>query len=330
MSQADRVVVIGGAGFVGRELVAQLRGNVESITVVSRRITDAQTTDEVSYVTGDVTDSNRMMEVIEGATAVYQLTIESDFILGASNVAKACLRHRVRRMIFTSTSDAVYLGKKRRIDESAGPDSKPALRNSYSRGKVESEKLLLQYHASEGLPVVIMRPCLVVGRGGPLAHGGIGSWKASTCLVGWGNGQNPLPFVLVQDVAAAFVSALDAPNIEGKTFNLGGDVFISAREYVRLVAERSLRNFRFYPRNLALFNATVVTKALIKRLLGRDGERQYYRDMVSSAMFGQVDNQAAKQLLKWQPNVSLDVFIREAIDCHVRPADAGDLRLAER
>ncbi len=328
MSQTDRVVVLGGAGFIGRNLVSQLRGRVESITVVSRRAAANATREGIRTVNGDVTDGTRMMEILAGATAVYQLTIESDFGQGARNVAEACLRHDVRRLIFASTSDAIYLGRKGSIDETSGPDPKPELRNPYARGKVESEKLLLEYHTSKKLPVVIVRPCLVVGRGGALAHGGIGSWRTPTCLVGWGDGNNPLPFVLVQDVAAALVLALDAPGIEGKTFNLGGDVFLSAREYLRLVSERTLRNFRYYPRNLALFNAKVMFKSLIKRMLGRSGERQYYRDMASSAMYSQIDNRAAKQMLGWKPNADLEVFIREAIDCHADPILPGDLRLA--
>jgi nucleoside-diphosphate-sugar epimerase len=175
---------------------------------------------------------------------------------------------------------------------------------------------------------VILRPCLVVGRGGMLQHGGIGSWKTPTCLLGWGSSHHPLPFVLVQDVAEAMVLAMDAPAIEGKAFNLAGDVFLSAREYIRLAGERTLRNFRYYPRNLPLFGAKVLAKSMLKRVLGRGGESQSYRDMLSSAMYTQIDNHAAKQSLGWKPNTSMEVFIREAIDCHAGKIHPSDLRLA--
>jgi peptidoglycan/LPS O-acetylase OafA/YrhL len=58
-----------------------------------------------------------------------------------------------------------------------------------------------------------MRPCIVVGSGGRLDHGGIGRWPSQTTLVAWGKGQNKMPFVLVQDVAQAMYLALDAPDI---------------------------------------------------------------------------------------------------------------------
>lgn len=336
MSQADRVVVIcnlqagtyaGSNGFIGRELVSQLGGKVASLVVVGWSVASDWAIEGARYVNGDAMDADRMLEVLDGATVVYQLTTERDFVIGARNVAEACLRHKIRRLIFNSTCEAVYLGRRGRIDESAGHDAEPHLRNPYARAKVESEKLLLQYHEAQGLPIVIVRPCITVGRGGPIAHGGIGTWRAPTCLVGWGNGKNLMPFVLVQDVASALILAMDAPNIDGKAFNVGGDVFLSAREYVRLVGEHTLRNFRFYPRNLMFFNAKIVMKAIIKRLLRRNGQRQYYRDILSSAMFSQIDNQGAKKALGWQPNADLNVFIREAIDCHVPALDPGDLRL---
>ena len=328
MARDDIVVVLGGAGFIGSHLIDQLRGKVRTIKVVSRKASGA-VEPGIEYVQGDVCDISRMMEVINGATVVYQLTIEDHFTTGAKNVAEACLREGVRRLIFASTSEALYLARRGIITEDQPPDAEHGRRNSYSSGKAESERLLLDYWAREKLPVVIMRPCIVVGRGGRLNHGGIGVWASSTCLVGWGDGKNLMPFVLVQDVADAMVRAMDAPAIEGKAFNLAGDVFLSAREYVQIVAERSLRDFRFYPRNLKMSGLLEACKSLIKRpVTGKPVANQmHYRDMISSAMVTQIDNSASKRLLAWQPNSSRDFFIQEAIDSHLEPIPASDLRL---
>jgi nucleoside-diphosphate-sugar epimerase len=327
MAQTDRVVILGGSGFIGRHLVEKMQGKVQSITVVSRNARGANG-NGVSFVSGDVTDANRMMEIIKSATVVYQLTIEHDFELGVRNVAEACLAHKVRRLIFASTSAALYMGRKGGIDESAGPDPRPELRNPYSRGKVASEALLAQYRASKGLPTVIIRPCLVVGRGGKLAHGGLGIWRAPTCLIGPDNGDHPLPFVLVQDVASALLLAMDAPDIEGRAFNLAGDVTVTARQYVRLAADHTLRNFRYYPRSFLRLYGSAILKGIVKRVVGRKGPMQGYREIRSSTLIAQVDTTAAKQVLGWQPNKDMDVFIQEAIKSHVPPFVPGDLRLA--
>ena len=328
MAQDDVVVILGGAGFIGRHLVEALRGKVAEIRAVSRRAS-GKGDNGVRYLQGDVTDAARMSESIKGATAVYHLTIEGSWTEGATNVAEACVRHRVRRLVFASTSDALYLGRRGVIYETDPPDPRPDLRNSYSSGKVASEKLLLEYRAKHGLGVVIMRPCIVVGRGGMLQHGGIGRWKAPTVLMGWGDGRNKMPFVLVQDVADAMALALDAPGIEGKAFNLGGDVFLSAQEYARIVADRTRRNFRFVSSNLYSMALQILFKAYVKRLVsGKWSEYSHYHDMASSAMIAAVDNSQAKKLLGWKPNASLEVFIREAIDSHVEEFRPGDHRLA--
>jgi nucleoside-diphosphate-sugar epimerase len=272
-----------------------------------------------------------MNQIMAGASAVYHLTLEGSWAQGATNVAEACVAQHVRRLIFASTSDALFLGRKGTIYETDPTDPRPDLRNEYSAGKAASEKLLLEYRARHGLGVVIMRPSLVVGRGGVLAHGGIGRWKSPTTLVGWGDGRNKMPFVLVQDVAAAMALALDAPEIEGKAFNLAGDVFLSAREYAAIAAERTRRNIRFFPSHLRAMALQIAFKALVKRMIsGKKSQYSRYHDMVSSAMKTTIDNSQSKRLLGWRPNASLEVFIREAIDPHVEPFRPGDFRLTSR
>jgi hypothetical protein len=68
---------------------------------------------------------------------------------------------------------------------------------------------------------VILRPAgQSLGRGGKLTHSGLGTWRdANRCLVP-GEGNYPLPLVLVEDVVRAFLLAMDAPGVEGQTFNL--------------------------------------------------------------------------------------------------------------
>lgn len=328
MAQSDVAVILGGAGFIGRALSARLSGKVRELRVVSRNVAEAEQPG-VRYLRGDVVDAARMLEVIEGATVVYQLTLEGRWIDGAKNVADACVKHGVRRLIFASTSDALNLSSRGTIYETDGPDPRPERRNGYSRGKVESERLLLKYMEQHNLGVVIMRPCLVMGRGGRLFHGGVGRWQSQTTLLAWGDGRNKMPFVLVQDVAQAMELALDAPGIEGKAFNLAGDVFLSANEYANIAAQRTMRNIRCVPSSLFRYAATCMVKGCLKGLLARKRiDFPTYYDSASSAMVTLIDNSQSKRLLGWKPNDSLDVFIREAIDPFVEAVHPDDLRLA--
>jgi nucleoside-diphosphate-sugar epimerase len=338
MPSADRAVVVGGAGFIGSHLTSQLGAAGCSVTVVSRSAGSAgRDTPGVSYVSGAVADADAMMRVIEGASVVYDLSMgggstwadyERDFIGGARNVARACQRHGVRRLLYASSISALFLGRHAKLDDSVGADTKAEGRSFYSRGKVEAEKALLALHRDEKLPVVILRPAIVLGPGGFLAHGALGVSVSDTCILGWGSGRNPLPCVLARDVAGAMVLAKDAPGIEGLSFNLSGDIRPTAQEFVSMLRERTHRDFRFYPRSLWAMGAFEyliwMTKALVRKA---DNTRTSFRDLQSLTMAADLDCSAAKKLLGWRPESDRDVFFREAIDSHLKPFHPGDLRL---
>ena len=335
--QREEVLVIGGSGFIGSHLVSLLLERNCSVRILSRQGGAGRgETPGVRYIRGGVADAEGVSSAVKGVSVVYNLAMgggetwedfQRDFVDGAEHVANACERHGVRRLIFASSTAALNLGRKGRMDERDGADAKPRLRNFYSRGKIEAERLLLERHARSGLPVVILRPAMVVGRGGQLAHFGVGFWREDICCVMWGKGRHPLPFVLVQDVAAAFLAAKDTPGIEGMTFNLAGDVRPSAAEYVSLLAERSLRRYRAYPENLAKMQAVAVLKWAVKKLVRKPGAVwPSYRDLKCNAVFADLDCSLAKRVLGWRPNDNFDVFVREALDCHLTPVDPDDLR----
>ena len=332
------IVVTGGTGFIGNALVNLLQACGEQVTVVSRSADPRQSgRNGVTYVRGDVADADSMMQEIAGAGMVFHLAsgggdrwsdYERDVVGGARNVAAACLKHKVGRLIYTSSIAGLYLGRTGTIDERTGPDPKPNRRSHYSRAKVVAEKIYQEMHAKEGLRVIIVRPGLVMGRGGVLNHTGVGTWPSDLSCLGWGRGNNPLPFVLVQDVAQALVACMTTPNIEGRSFNLAGDVFLTAREFVRLTGERARRRFRFYPQSLLKMQLVEVCKWMLKVAAGKP-ENPYpsFYDLKSRSLKTRFDCTAAKQVLGWQPNADLEVFIKEAIGHHLRPVVAGDLRL---
>lgn len=338
VSQSELAVVIGGTGFIGTSLTRLLIAAGCPVRVVSRRGgAGRQAGGGVEYVAAAVADQAAMSKCIEGAAVVYHLAMgggetwadyQRDFVDAALHIAESCRAQGVRRLVYTSSISALYMGRKGRLDESMGRDPHPERRSFYSRGKIEAERVLLDFHRRTGFPVVIVRPAVVVGPGGNLSHGAVGAPVSDLCFLGYGNGRTPLPFVLVSDVAKAMVAAKDAPGVEGHAFNLVGDVRPSAREYVRIVAERSLRNFRFYPRSLLLTEAGELARGALKKLAGKAGASAItYRDLKSLAMKADFDCSAAKRMLGWQPVDSMETFVREAIDCHLQPVAPGDLRL---
>jgi nucleoside-diphosphate-sugar epimerase len=335
MSNTDQIVVFGGSGFIGSHVVDLLLQGGYSVTVVSRR-SDGAAVPGLQHIHCDIADNGRVRTIIQSASVVLHLAMgggpawsdyQRDFVDATRNIAQASRDVGVKRLIYVSSSAALDLQHKRRLTESDGPKRKPESSGYYSRGKVLAERLLLDMHKREGLPVIIVRPCIVVGRGGMLNHSAIGAWSGESCCVTNGKGQHPLPFVLVQDVANALVAAVLAPGIEGLTFNLAGDVRPSAIQFISWVAERSLRNIRVYSPSLAHVYAVELMKWGSKVLARKDNRLPSYREVKSRAMFSDLDCSAAKRLLKWRPNTDVDFFIREAIDSHLKSVHPQDLRL---
>lgn len=335
MANRESVLVIGGSGFIGRVLVRQLRERGCDVRVLSRRPRQGG---GVTWLVGEVADKDSIRRAADGCSAVFDLSMafgatwadyERDFIGGARNVGEVCLELGVRRHIYTSTIAGLHLSAKGTIDESAGADPKPELRSWYARGKIYAERALLELHRERGLPVVIFRPGIVVGEGNKLAHPGIGNWTSGTACAVVGGGTTPLPMVLVEDVAQALVLAMDAPNVEGRTFNLAGDVRPSAKEYLEWASERSLRNFTLVAqpawRIQAFRTAVWLGKFMLRR---KDNEWQSWHELKNAPQRTWLDCSAAKELLGWRPVADRETFIARAIDLHLPPIPPGDLRLS--
>jgi nucleoside-diphosphate-sugar epimerase len=334
----EEALVIGGSGFLGRHVVRLLRDSGRTVRVFSRSADAQRTSDSgIRYVTGDIADAAAVSAAVDGVQVVFDLAtcmldtweeMRRTYVEGARNVAQACLQHGVRRLVYTSTTAVLDFSLDSSIDESAGTDKRAHERpGSYHRSKIAAETLLRDLHASTGLPVVILRPALIMGRGGKLCHSGIGTWRDDTCALIIGKGTHPLPFVLAQDVAQAAILAMSAPGVEGKTFNLAGDVRPSALQMIQHMRERSLRNFRAYPKNV--YKAYVIAKLryIIKNAVGSPADSLSLHAWKSEQVRTQLDCSAAKRLLGWTPVADQEIFLREAVDPHLRPVHPGDLRL---
>jgi nucleoside-diphosphate-sugar epimerase len=222
----------------------------------------------------------------------------------------------------------LYLGRRGFVSDNLETDADNPSRAMYSRGKGMAERALLELHAREGLPVVIFRPGIVIGPGGPLAHFALGDAVADTRILGWGRGQNPLPCVLVDDAAKAMALAKDAPGVEGMAFNLVGDVRPTAQEFVEELRRRSLRDFRFYPRSLWKIQVGELTRLMMKKMAGKAASIAIsYRDLKSLSMLTQFDCSSGKRSLGWSPVADREEFFRQAIDSLLEPILPGDLRL---
>jgi nucleoside-diphosphate-sugar epimerase len=230
------------------------------------------------------------------------------------SIAEACLAAGVRRLVYTGTTDSYYSGRAEVITEATPLDPHIDRRNLYARAKAAAERCLLALHGGSGLPVVIARPGVVVGPGGDPHHWGVGFWSSPHACRLWGDGANPLPLVLADDVADALIRCLDADGIDGETFNLAAESGVTARDYLAALSDttrtwidaRPTPPWRFYAGDAAKWVAKVLLRHPERR-------RPSLRDWRSRTYHARYDCSKAAQVLGWAPVSDRDALLDEGV-----------------
>lgn len=323
------VTVLGGTGFIGRHLVARLLRDGHKVCVLARgtSILPPPLDDpHVAVVRGDVADREHLRRAIGDAKLVVNLAqgasgddVVRSMVDSSTTVAEACREAGVELLVHASTIAALYLGDPEETITGATPtDPESEQRGEYSQAKAASEAALMALHRERDLPVCIVRPGVVVGQGGPAFHSGLGFFNRERHCMGWNAGNNPLPFVLVEDVADAIALALAAPDkAAGKCYNLVGDVDLTARQYIAALARALGRPLRYHGQYLPKLQAVELFKWCVKIATGRrDAPFPSYRDLKSRGMPARFDCSDIKRDLDWRPEADRKTFISRAIGVH--------------
>lgn len=321
------VVLLGGTGFIGAHTVRHILDSGRTVTVMARNLKNLAPIffeDGVTLLRGDVMNEKDVETAVNQAPLVVNLAhggggdtwdaIERSMVGSARLVGRCCLTANTKRLIQIGSIAGLYLGDMTEtITGATPPDPKAEERADYARGKAASDLALLNMHRTDGLPVCILRPGVVVGEGASPFHSGLGFYNTEQYCLGWNAGENPLPFVLVGDVASAIIGSLTAADIDGKSYNLVGDVTPSARDYVAELAAASGRPLHFYPQSANKLQAVDIGKWLIKRVIGRKAPFPSIRDTKSRGLNALFDCTDAKKDLSWSPVADRKAFIDQAI-----------------
>lgn len=321
------VLVIGGTGFIGRALTRELVAQGKDVRVLSRGRSGPfdDIADHVELYSAALSDKAALTEAMRGIEAVYHLGKSMDTTWEAClqndvgvtvGIAEAAMEAGVSRFVYTGTIASYDMSDPEvTITEHSGFAEDMTDRNLYARSKAKCEEELLKMHDRDGLPLVIARPGIVVGEGGPLQHWGIGRWHGAGAVRIWGPGTNILPFVLIDDVAKGLVLMMENIEAVGKSFNLVADPMMSGRDYFAAIHESLGAKIAVSSGNLNVFWAADAVKYMLKKYaLRRHGAiRPSLADWKSRAHFSPFDNSLPKDILGWSPEPSKEVFVEKAI-----------------
>lgn len=323
------ILLVGGSGFIGRATVAALLARDRPVAVLARALDDPSPPlddPRVLLHRGDVRDAAALGRALAGVRAVVNLAhaggleepaaIERAIVDGACALFRAAATAAVERFVQLSSIAALWLGDPRAVVTGATPVDRHPGRGPYARAKALAELRLAELAARGGPELVILRPGLVVGAGAGPLHPGLGTFNRPQHCLGWNDGRNPLPFVLVEDVAEAILRALEVPGIAGRAYNLVGGVRWSARHYLDELARALGRPLTFHPQPLWRQHLLEFGKWAVKRMGGRSVPPPSLRDLRSRGLLARFDTTDAERDLGWRPVADPAVFRARAILVH--------------
>ena len=261
-----RVLITGGAGFVGSHLAdaCLLRG--DEVYVLDDLSTGSIDNIEYlkrhpyfHYTIGRVQNAQVTAELVDRVDMVYHLaaevgvrrvidspisTIENN--VQATEVVFHAAAKKGKRVLFTSTSEVYGLSTDLPYREDGnivmGAASKG--RWSYACSKALDEFLALAYYNERQMPVTVVRLFNTVGPRQTGHYGMVVPSLVRRALAGedvtvYGSGDQRRSFCHVLDTVSAIVALLDNPESPGEPFNIGADNEVSINELARLIVDRT-------------------------------------------------------------------------------------------
>jgi nucleoside-diphosphate-sugar epimerase len=233
-----KVLVTGASGFLGAAVCAGLLERGHTVSALARRPGSAP--DGVEELKGDLTDGEGMRTALAAARpeAVVHLAAEIASqrdearirevnVHGTARLVESCGIIDSPKFVFASTVVTGEAAGELLTEETELPVETP-----YGRSKQEAERLLRE----SGLPSVVIRPGHVYGPGGWYEHEFVRRLRQPGRFAVIGSGRNWWDVVHVDDVAGAFVAAVeDAP--AGALYHLADDEPITLYDFVALTAE---------------------------------------------------------------------------------------------
>jgi len=307
-----KVLVTGAGGFIASHLVERLveegahvrafvrynsRNDVGMLRLVSPNVFSA-----LEIMQGDLRDVEAVFKAVKNMDTVFHLgaliaipysyvnpreVIEVN-IMGTMNVLMAARDANVRRVIHTSTSEVYGTAQYVPIDEKHPLQGQ----SPYSASKIGADKIAESFYRSFDIPVVTVRPFNTYGprQSTRAVIPTIITQALTRDEVKLGSLDPMRDFTFVTDTVNGFMRAAEADNVLGEEINLGNDNTIRIGDLVEKIFD------------------------IIGKTPKITTDAQRIRPGKSEVMKLWASNQKAKEMIGWEPRISLDEGLRVTIE----------------
>lgn len=307
-----KVTVTGAAGFIGSHLTERLvrdGAKVRALVHYNSRndwgLLERLPKDilaEIEVFTGDVQDPFSVKKAITGSDVVFHLasliaipysyiapqSYVTTNVMGTLNVMQACLEEGVSKVVHTSTSETYGTAQYVPIDEKHPMQGQ----SPYSASKIGADKIAESYHLSFGLPVGTIRPFNTYGprQSARAVIPTIISQVLKGAQLKLGSLSPTRDLNFVSDTVDGFLKVASSEKSVGQVINIGSGYEISvgdlANKIIKIIGK----------------NVNIVTEGQRVRPENSEVERLL------------ADNSKARELLEWEPRVTLDEGLRLTVE----------------
>ena len=257
-----KILLTGGAGFIGSHLATELLGRGQEVLVLDdlstgrlENLRHIQSNSGLHLKEGSILDIEVLEPLVQECDEVYHLaaavgvrlvmekpveTIMTN-VRGAENILEVCRKHS--KKIFIASTSEIY-GKNKNGPLSEDDDrilgSTKKHRWAYANTKTLDEFMAFAYHQAYGLPIVIARLFNTVGprqtgRYGMVIPNFVRSALDNKLINVYGTGDQTRCFAHVSDVIQGLVGLMEHPEAVGDVFNVGNSEETSIADVARRV-----------------------------------------------------------------------------------------------